>query len=101
MGSRRIYAADQHLSLVHDAELYPEKQFILEITDPNGRTVEIALDGVQVGDLVADARDAGLPATWPFVDGVPRDEQNRPIGFAGVRFGHALGLHQAGQHPQD
>lgn len=72
-----IFSDDQHLVLVQDAEAYVDKQFILEITDGDGAEFAIHLDGIQVGDIIADARDAGLPAQWPYIDGIPRSTEGR------------------------
>jgi hypothetical protein len=60
------------LSMGSKAKLWQDDLFILHITDCNGIELQFQIDGLQVGDIIADARDYGLPATWPFYDGVPR-----------------------------
>ena len=63
---------DMHLVLAHDAERYTDKMFRLELTDGDGNELCVHLDGIQVGDIIADARDAGLPVEWESPDGMPR-----------------------------
>jgi len=64
--AKRIVPDDLSLELVRDAESYLNKQFVLTLTDGDGRTTEVVLDGIQVGDIIADARDGGgLPVQFP------------------------------------
>lgn len=60
------------LELVHDADQYVDKMFSLNFTDGDGRQMKAELDGIQIGDIIADAKAAGLPVEWPYPDGVPR-----------------------------
>jgi hypothetical protein len=58
-------ADDVSLELVADAEPYILREFVLRALDVEGREVEIRLDGIQVADLIADARDkGGLPVLF-------------------------------------
>ena len=70
----RIVPDEVSLELATDAKRYTDKQFLLNITDGNGRIYEVVLDGIQLGDIIADARDAGMPVEWPYLDGMPRNE---------------------------
>jgi len=59
-----IVPDDQSLNLVREAKFYGDKQFVLELTDGDGRSFEVHLDGIQVGDIITDAIEAGLPVSW-------------------------------------
>ena len=77
--AKRIVPDDLSLELVRDAESYLNKQFVLTLTDGDGRTTEVVLDGIQVGDIIADARDGGgLPVQFPCTE-------KRPAGAQGER----------------
>jgi hypothetical protein len=69
-----IYPDDMKLLLDsdEDSDSYADKLFVLELIDCEGNSFEIHMDGIQVGDIIADAREAGLPVEWPYPDGVPR-----------------------------
>jgi hypothetical protein len=59
-------AHDVSLELVADATPYIQREFMLRALDVEGREMEIHLDGIQVADLIADARDkGGLPVLFP------------------------------------
>lgn len=73
----RIDADDVSLQLVRDAEFYMDKRLLLEIFDGNGRQFQVCLDGIQVGDIIADARDCGMPVGWEHADGVDRSGRPR------------------------
>ena len=68
---RLLDVDDQELVLVHDDKDYTNKVFLLRLTDSDGMQLEIELDGIMVGDIIADARDAGMPVGWEFWDGTP------------------------------
>lgn len=55
---------DASLSLVRDANFYMDKLFSLDFIDGDGNELRVQLDGIQVGDIVADAAEAGLPIKW-------------------------------------
>ena len=64
--AKRIVPDNLTLELVRDAESYLNKQFVLTVTDGDGRETEIVLDGIQVGDIIVDARDGGgMPVQFP------------------------------------
>lgn len=69
-----IHADEAYLSLVREAPKYADNLFILDVTDEDGNRYEIHLDAIQAGDIIADARDAGLPVEWPYPDGMPNQE---------------------------
>lgn len=62
-------AEEIHLRLVGDAENPAAREFELLVTDIDGTELTIRLDGVQVGDLLDDARRCGMPASGPFTAG--------------------------------
>lgn len=75
---------DVNLTLVHDAEKYTDKMFSLDLTDGNGNELCVLLDGIQVGDIIADAKGAGLPVGWESPDGMPRIQNpdgSCPVGW--------------------
>jgi hypothetical protein len=67
-----ITAEEASLEIVQKGQSYRGHRCLLEIIDVDGRVLEILLDGVQVGDIIADARNCGFPVEWPYVDGAPR-----------------------------
>lgn len=76
------------LSLQRDAEDYQDKIFLLELTDSDGYQLFVTLDGIMVGDLVADARDGGLPVEWPHADGINRHGCENGDHVSPVEKGH-------------
>ena len=66
---------DMHLVLVHDDENYIRKTFCLKLTDCDGNELTIHLNGMQVGDIIADAREAGLPVEWKPMEGNARPKE--------------------------
>ena len=62
------------LELVADAESYIGKMFVLRFSYDQGQEMEIELNGVEVGDIITDARNAGVPVEWEHIDGIPKPE---------------------------
>jgi|GEM_PF-5517464 len=63
---------DLTLELTKDSEdCYFHKQFILHVDE-----MEIVLDGIQVGDIIADAKDAGMPVVFT---PIAKEGQGKPM----------------------
>ena len=63
-----IRAEEVHLRLIADAEIPWDKQFELLVLNGDGIELTILLDGLDVSDILDDARRCGMPPRGPFTD---------------------------------
>jgi len=61
-----------NLKLLKDHDHYAKKEFCLEITTTEGKQIGIHLDGIMVGDIIADAKNCGMPIESFENDGIIR-----------------------------